>query len=79
MFGLFKKKPKEPTVPQISDINGVPLEEGDVVISQRYDLGESKIILDGLHFYYESIETGEKISFTKMVDAITGNQKVEKK
>ncbi len=79
MFGLFKKKPKEPTTPQISDINGEALAEGDLVISQRYDLGECKIVLEGIHFYYQSVESGEKVSFTKMVDAITGFQKVVKK
>ena len=79
MFGLFKKKPKEPTAPEILDINGTPIFEGDVVTSQRYDLGECKVILEELHYYYESVEKGERVSFTRMIDAITGYQKVEKK
>ena len=56
MFGLFKKKPKEKTAPQLFDINGVPIQEGDTVVSQRYGLGPSKVILEGLEWFYESIE-----------------------
>ncbi len=78
MFKLFKKKPATPQIPQISDINGNPLEAGDKVMSQRYELGECEIELDDLHFYYVSVESGQKVSFTKMVDAITGFQKVTK-
>ena len=75
---LFKKKPKEPQAPSIQDLNGNPILEGDIVKSLRYELGDCTVVLDGLHFYYESIESKERVSFTKMVDAITGFQKVEK-
>ncbi|MGW8121034.1 hypothetical protein ACV07N_00130 [Roseivirga echinicomitans] len=79
MFGLFKKKPKEKQVPKLLDLNSNPINEGDVVTSLRYDLGECKVILEELVFFYESIETGERVSYVRMVDAITENQKVLKK
>ena len=75
---LFKKKAKEPQAPTIQDLNGNPIQEGDTVKSLRYELGDCLVVLDGLHYYYESIASKERVSFTKMVDAITGFQKVEK-
>ncbi len=76
MFGLFKKKPKEKQAPKLLDLNSNPINEGDVVTSLRYDLGDCKVVLEELVFFYESIETGERVSYVRMVDAITENQKV---
>ena len=77
MFGLFKKKQKEKQAPQLLDINGELLVEGDRVEVLRYDLGECTLTLDGLHYYYETA-SGEKISYAKMIDASTEQQKVKK-
>jgi hypothetical protein len=78
MFGLFKKqKQKKPTV-QFVDLEGNQLNEGDVVISQRYDLGKCTIGQDKDGFYYASIETGKRVSWALMVDAATERQKVIK-
>ncbi|MEP2025392.1 MAG: hypothetical protein ABJH98_09780 [Reichenbachiella sp.] len=77
MFGLFKKKKKEKQAPQLLDINGELLEEGDKVEVLRYELGACTLILDGLHYYYEST-SGEKVSYAKMIDASTEQQKVRK-
>jgi len=76
MFGLFKKKPKEKTPANILDMNGNPIVEGSVVRSLRYELGECVVELDELEYFYVSRKTGQRISYTKMVDAITENQKV---
>jgi len=78
MFGLFKKKPKEKQPPKLLDLNGNPINDGDKVTSLRYDLGECKVVLEGLIFYYEPLSSGERVSYVKMVDAITENQKVLK-
>lgn len=75
---LFKKKPKEKQPPQIADINGNPIIEGDRVESQRYELGECTVILEGLEYFYQSAEKEDRVSYTRMVDAITGHQKVLK-
>lgn len=76
MFGLFKKKPKEKQPPQLQDLNGKPIKEGDKVTSLRYELGTCKVVLEGLEYFYVSEENGDKVSYVKMVDAITENQKV---
>ncbi len=78
MLKFFKRKPKEKQPPQLLDINGVPILEGDVVISQRYELGTCKVVLEGLQYFYVSESTGQKVSYVKMIDAITGHQKVKK-
>lgn len=75
---LFKRKPKEKQPPQLLDINGNLIIEGDRVTSKRYDLGECTVELHGLEFFYQSVEKEDRVSYTRMVDAITGNQKVEK-
>ena len=78
MFGLFKKqKDKKPKV-QFVDLDGNQLNQGDVVLSQRYDLGKCTIGQDEDGFYYESIETRKKVSWALMVDAATERQKVIK-
>jgi hypothetical protein len=76
MFGIFKKKPKEKQPPKLLDLNGSPIAEGAVVKSLRYQLGECVVELEGLEYFYVAKESGQRISYTKMVDAITENQKV---
>jgi hypothetical protein len=78
MFGLFKRKPKEKQPPTLMDLNGNPINDGDKVTSLRYDLGECTVVLEGLVYYYESVASGERVAYVKMVDAITENQKVLK-
>lgn len=76
MFGLFKKKPKEKPLPKLLDLNNNPIVEGAIVKSLRYELGECVVVLEGQEYFYVSKKTGEKVSYTRMVDAITENQKV---
>lgn len=76
MFGLFKKKPKEKQLPRLLDLNNNPIVEGAVVKSLRYEIGECTVELDGLEYFYVSKKSGERVSYTRMVDAITENQKV---
>ena len=78
MLKFFKKKPKEKQPPEIQDIDGVPIMAGDVVECHRYELGRSKVELEGVQYFYVSEATGQKVSYVKMIDAITGNQKVKK-
>ena len=76
---LFRRKKKEKTAPTIMDLNGEILEPGDIVESKRYELGDCEVILEGLQYFYVSKDGSQKISYTRMIDAITGNQKVVKK
>lgn len=82
MFNFFKKKnhqeqPKAP-LPQLADINQFPLQVGDIVEALRYDLGRCKLIQVEKGYVYESLSTGEQVSWLRMVDAITQLQKVKK-
>ena len=78
MFGLFRKKAKTGKLPLLVDLDDNPLQVGDQVISQRYDLGLCRIVKTDNGIEYESIESGEKVSWLKMVDAATEKQKVNK-
>ncbi len=78
MIKLFKKKPKKKEPPELLDIDGDLISEGDKVVSQRYELGECTVELEGLQYFYVSKSTNQKVSYIKMIDAITGNQKVKK-
>ncbi|MCK5170772.1 MAG: hypothetical protein KAQ75_12915 [Bacteroidales bacterium] len=74
-FNLFKKKKRKR---QLQDLNGTPLYSGDKVDCLRYEMGES-ILIEGENGYeYESLKTGQKVSFAKMIDAATSFQKVRK-
>jgi hypothetical protein len=77
MFGLFKKKKSNP-LPELHDLHGELLTEGDEVMAHRYELGRSVLQLENDKFIYRSLETGKKVSFHLMVDASTKRQKVEK-
>jgi len=61
------------------DLDGNVLNEGDMVESLRYNLGECKLLKTNNGYEYESVSSGEKVSWAKMVDAATENQKVRKK
>jgi len=79
MFGLFKKSKKQITPLQLLDLEQNILNEGDIVESLRYDLGEAKIIKnEENNWVYESLETGTQVSWLRMIDAITKLQKVRK-
>jgi len=78
MFNLFKKKPKEKQPPQLLDMEGVPILEGDEVMAHRYELGKCTVELEGLQYFYVSHHSKQKVSYVKMIDAITGQQKVKK-
>jgi predicted Mrr-cat superfamily restriction endonuclease len=80
MFRFFKRskeKSKDETI-QMADLNGNILQVGDRVISYRYDLGECLIHKSEDGYIYESLNTCKKVSWLKMIDAATLNQKVKK-
>ena len=79
MFSLFRKKKKADTIPQILDLEGQPLAPGDIVESLRYELGDCEVELEDRQYFYRSLESSERVSYVKMVDAVTGHQKVRKK
>ncbi|MBU8893319.1 MAG: hypothetical protein KOO66_11105 [Bacteroidales bacterium] len=74
-FNLFKKKKKRK---QLQDLNGAPLFPGDKVDCLRYEMGESILVEEENGFEYESVKTGQKVSYAKMIDAATSFQKVRK-
>lgn len=79
MFGLFKKKKKSNSkTPKLLDLNNQPIFDGDFVMSLRYDLGKCKVRQTEKGLEYESIQSGEVVSWVKMIDAATDNQKVRK-
>ncbi len=81
MFSFLKLKKRQENGSnnvRFADMDGQALGEGDRVMAYRYELGESTIIKDGKTYYYQSDKTGEKISWSKMVDAATKFQKVKK-
>lgn len=63
---------------QLKDLNGNHLFPGDKVDCLRYDMGESILIDSEAGFEYESVKTGQKVSYAKMIDAATSFQKVRK-
>lgn len=77
MAGLFSRKSRSKKL-QFVDFEGQALKAGDTVLSLRYDLGECRIIETDEGMAYESLASGEKVSYAKMIDAATGYQKVRK-
>jgi hypothetical protein len=73
VFGLFTKKKKEIV---LTDLDGNLLKDGDLVLSLRYDLGECKLVKVENGFEYQSLITDERVSWLKMIDAVTERQKV---
>lgn len=47
-------------------------------MSHRYDLGKCRIIQTDSGIEYESLASGKRVSWIKMIDASTDNQKVNK-
>jgi hypothetical protein len=81
MFGKFFKKKeqnKKKSAPPLVDLEQRPLQEGDIVDALRYELGESKIVWHEDNLYYESLATGKRVIWVKMIDAATQFQKVKK-
>ena len=79
MFGLFKRnKQKKKSTVQFVDVDGNPLNEGDTVLSLRYDLGKCIIRSGENGFEYQSIESQKTVSWALMIDAATERQKVQK-
>jgi hypothetical protein len=74
----FRKNKSDRKKPRFADLDGNPLKEGDVVLSLRYDLGEARIIRTDKGLEYESVGTGTRVAWDRMIDAATGNQKVRK-
>ncbi len=77
MTGLFSRKSGRSKL-RFVDIEGQELKEGDKVLSYRYDLGECRILTTDQGMVYESLATGQQVSYVKMIDAATGYQKVRK-
>ncbi len=78
MSALFKKKAPAGEELKFADIDGNPLQEGDTVQSLRYDLGRCRLVRTDAGMTYESLDNGGKVSWVKMIDAATKNQKVRK-
>ena len=76
MAGLFSRKSGKNKL-QFVDLEGQPMKEGDTVMSLRYDMGECRIIGTEEGMVYESLNTGEKVNYARMIDAATGYQKVK--
>lgn len=78
MFGFFRKKEKVKQPPVLLDIEGMEILNGDTVEVLRYEIGMAVVVLEGLQYFYVSNATGEKVSYVKMIDASTQQQKVRK-
>jgi hypothetical protein len=76
-MGLFKRKKGKGKI-QFVDMDGQSLKAGDHVMSHRYELGECRIVNTEAGMAYESLATGQQVSFVKMIDAATGYQKVKR-
>lgn len=76
MFGLFSSKKKNLT---LLDLDGRTLNDGDSVESLRYNLGECVLQRTEDGWEYQSLSTGEKVSWLRMIDASTERQKVRLK
>ena len=82
MWKFFKrntngKSSQAPSL-QLLDLTGTPMQEGDEVECLRYELGRCRITRTESGYAYESMETGETVSWIRMVDAATKHQKVRK-
>jgi len=76
-MGLFKSKKGKSKI-QFNDLEGQALKTGDHVMSFRYDMGECRIVETETGLAYESLATGQQVSYVKMIDAATGYQKVKR-
>jgi len=81
MLNFFKKRKNnksKKSSPILLDLDNNPLQVGDRIMSLRYEMGECLIIQSENGIEYESVETGKKVSWLKMIDASTDKQKVRK-
>lgn len=81
LFDFFKKSngaARKESALQMTDMDNNSLQEGDMVEAMRYDLGRCKLVRAEKGYEYESLATGRRVSYLRMVDAITGCQKVKK-
>lgn len=82
MFRFFRKnsngKSNQSPSLQLVDIDGSPLTVGDLVMSLRYELGTCRLIEADQGYAYESVQSGQQVSYLRMVDAATTYQKVRK-
>ena len=76
-MGLFNRKKGKSKI-QFTDLEGQALKAGDHVMSHRYDMGECRIVETDTGLAYESLATGQQVSYVKMIDAATGYQKVKR-
>jgi hypothetical protein len=76
-MGIFKRKKGKSKI-QLNDLEGQALKAGDHVMSHRYDMGECRIVETETGLAYESLATGQQVSYVKMIDAATGYQKVKR-
>jgi len=76
-MGLFKRKKGKSKI-QFADLEGQSLKAGDHVMSHRYDMGECRIVETDTGLAYQSLATGQQVSYVKMIDAATGYQKVKR-
>jgi len=77
-MNIFKKKKSTKAELNFADLDGVPLQVGDRVVSLRYELGECLIINTDEGLAYKSVEKKTVVSWLKMVEAASKNQKVRK-
>ena len=78
MFEFFKRKKKSNKIPKLLDLDNQPIADGDQVISLRYDMGKCIVRQTEKGLEYESLQTGQVVSWVRMIDASTDNQKVKK-
>jgi len=78
LFGKKSIRKNRNTIPPFMDMEGNVLHEGDFVESLRYDLGVCKILKTGEGYVYESVDTGKRVNWSRMIDAHLKNQKVRK-
>lgn len=82
MFRFFRKSrngksESKPTL-RMMDIDGQPLKVGDLVMSLRYELGTCRLVEGEQGYAYESVQSGQQVSYLRMIDAATTYQKVRK-
>lgn len=83
LLDFFKSKSaktSERAVPEpiMADLEQNPLQEGDIVECLRYEMGQCRLQKTENGYEYESLETGERVSWLRMIDAATQLQKVKK-
>jgi len=83
LFDFLKKNPEKKrnaaeNKPLMADLEQNPLAVGDLVEALRYDLGKCRVVQGAAGYEYESLTTGERVSWLRMIDAASHLQKVKK-